>query len=105
VGAPGSGGFGFTQPGPAGSPVLPPQVSDPSSVIAPFSTTPVFSATGQFSFICSHIENMPVIYRDFDYETGMSVALVVCPTCSCVSGVIRPYEAAFNNFTQPIIIP
>lgn len=104
-GAPGGLGWGFHQVGGPFTQVLPAQTSDPSSVIAPFSTKSVSDATGQFAYPCGHIVNNPIVYRDFDYDNNVSVAVITCPMCSLVSSVVSPYEAWLNTLTNPVQLP
>lgn len=104
-GLPGGVGRGFTQPGGPFTLVYPLQVVDPSSTIAPFSTNPVTEQTGVMSFACGHFADEPMIIRDFDYTTNMSVALVCCPRCSCITSTIEPFEAAYNITINPVVLP
>jgi hypothetical protein len=104
-GAPGGQGFGFTQTGGPGTQVLPAQTVDPSSNIAPFSTKATSNQTGQFAFGCGHIVNNPVVWRDFDYVTNMSAAMITCPMCGYLNSVLEPYELWLNTFTNPIQLP
>lgn len=103
-GLPGSG-RGYTQPGGPFTPAYPEQIVDPSSTIAPFATTPVTEQTGVMSFACSHFADEPYVVRDYDYNTGMSVALICCPICLCVSGMIEPYELWLSPTQNPIVFP
>jgi hypothetical protein len=105
MGLPGGVGRGFTQPGGAFTPVYPQQVVNPSSTIAPFSTSPVTEQTGVMSFACGHLVDEPMVLREYDYTLGSSVALVCCPQCSCITGTIYPYEAWLNPVTNPVTIP
>lgn len=105
IGPPGAGGYGYTQPGGPFTPVYPQQTSDPSSVIAPFSTKSVSQATGQLAFVCGHILNMCLVYKDFDYTTNKSCALICCPACTCISSVVEPYEDWLDTFSNPVQLP
>jgi len=98
-------GRGFTQPGGANTPVLPAQIVNPSSTIAPFSGQPVTEQTGVMSGVCSHFFDEPLVVREYDYTLSSSVALICCPLCSCVCGTIYPYSAWLNTVTNPVTFP
>jgi hypothetical protein len=105
VGAPGSGGYGYKQPGGPFTPVYPQQTVRPDSNIPPFSTAPTTNQTGQMAFGCGHILDMCLVYKDFDYETGMSVALICCPACTFISEALEPYEKFLDTFSNPVQLP
>lgn len=104
-GAPNGLGFGFQQVGGPFTPVTPAQTVDPSSNIPPFSSASTSQATGQFAYGCGHIVNNPEVWRDFDYETNMSCAVITCPLCSYINSLVEPYEAWLNTFTNPVQLP
>lgn len=100
----GPNGYWTQTDGPFSS-VLPAQVVQPNSTIAPFSTAPVTEQTGVMSFPCGHFVDEPMIYRDYDYVTKSSAAMVCCPMCSILADVVEPYEAWLNVITNPIQFP
>jgi hypothetical protein len=104
-GAPGGLGFGFTQPNGPGTPIVPGQTVNPSSNIPPFSSQSTSDQTGQFAYSCGHVVNNPVVWRDFDYETNMSAAMITCPMCGFLNSVVEPYEAWLNTLTNPVQLP
>ena len=81
----------FTQPGGIGTQVFPAQVQASSDY---FSTKPFTEYSGVYLFGCQHSANECMVFRDWDYETGMSVAILACPLCSYVQRTIEPFEDA-----------
>jgi len=88
----GPGGF-WTQPGGVGTPVLPRQVTGGFELLT---TEPFNELTGAYIGICSHSFLYCTVYRDIDVNTGLSVAILTCPLCSCVQRTISPFEAAIG---------
>lgn len=86
----------FTQPGGPGTLVYPQQVTASSNYL---STLPFSELTGIYMFGCGHSANEVEVFRDFDYDTNMSVALLACPLCSFVQRTIEPFEAALVGST------
>lgn len=81
----------FTQPGGPNTPVFPAQVQASSAYL---SIKPFTEYTGVYIFGCEHSANECMVFRDWDYETGMSVALLCCPLCSFLQRTIEPFEDA-----------
>ena len=98
----GPGGF-WTQPVPGG-PVYPQQVQANSDILT---TEPFSDLSGTDIGGCGHSFNSVTVYRDHDYETGLSVALITCPLCSFVLRRIEPFEKAIggNNLVYAILTP
>ena len=87
----------WSQPGGIGTIVLPQQQTG----VDYFSTKPFSELSGQFASPCGHYQNMPLIQREWDYETNSSVALICCELCGYVAYTIEPFEAALNTVLQP----
>lgn len=97
----------FTQPNGPWTTVYPQQ---PTGNVNLFSTEPFNAQTGQFVFGCGHSANMSEIFRDFDVDTGMSVALICCPQCTFIARKIEPFEAAVtgssnHSLSEAILYP
>jgi hypothetical protein len=86
----GKGGV-WSQPGGPGTTVFPQQAS---SNVDYFSTAPFNELSGQYVFGCGHSANNCEVYRDYDYDNAISVAILACPLCSYAQRTIEPYEAA-----------
>lgn len=89
------GGYGgyWKQPIPGGL-VYPQQVTGGFDLL---STRPFSELSGQYLCSCGHSVNMVKVERDIDVTTGMSVALLCCPSCSTVQRVISPFEDALTT--------
>lgn len=87
-------GIPWSQPGGPYSPVFPKNITGGFDLL---STVAFNTLTGQYIGVCGHSFNQVVVFRDFDYETGMSVAILGCPQCSCVQRVIEPYSDALTT--------
>jgi hypothetical protein len=85
----GIGGF-WKQPVPGGL-VYPQQVRANSDQL---SVEPYCELTGVFIGTCGHSFNAVYVVREFDYDTGSSVALLNCPLCGCIQRTIEPFEDA-----------
>lgn len=81
----------FSQPGGPGTQVFPAEATGNTDY---FSTVPFNELTGQYVFGCSHSANQCMVFRDYDYENSVSVALLCCPICSFLQRTISPYEDA-----------
>jgi hypothetical protein len=93
----------WTQPSGPYTKVLPvTQVQAQSNLLT---TEPFSELTGVFIFPCGHSVNMVQVFQDYDYINETSVALIACPTCSCISRVVEPYSAIQNPLTFAIITP
>lgn len=90
-------GIKWSQPGAPNSLVYPQQQTG----VDYFSTKPFSELSGLYSSPCGHFSNMPWIQREYDYNTGSSVALCCCPLCGLVVYTIEPFEAALNTVWQP----
>lgn len=88
----GPGGF-WTQPDGIGGLVYPQQVTGNSDQL---SIKPYNELTGTYVFGCGHSVNQAQVYTDWDYETGMTVALVCCPMCSFCQRFISPASDAIG---------
>lgn len=86
----GYGGF-WKQPGGPNSPVFPEQETGNSNL---FSTVPFNEKTAQFIGVCGHSFVSCMIWREYDYENNVSVALLSCPSCGCVNRTVSPFEDA-----------
>ena len=91
----------WKQPGGVGTKVYPQQVSGNSNLL---SVEPFSEVTGVYFFGCGHSVNQSLVIRDWDYNTGTSVALIACPTCSYVQSTVEPYELALTNDLQYAIL-
>lgn len=85
----------FTQPGGPGTAVFPteqngqPWEAWPAAGVIPFIET----GGAWFRPGCQHSIHYWKIIREFDYDTGLSVALVVCSTCQYVqSAQYEPFD-------------
>jgi len=91
----GLGGF-WEQPTPGGL-VYPQQRSGgPYLSIEPFT-----EFSGVFRSLCGHSLNYPLVQREYDYNTGSSVALICCSLCGVVNWSIEPFEAALDTVYEP----
>jgi hypothetical protein len=95
----GIGGF-WIQPDGVGGLVYPQQVRANSNLLT---TEPFTELTGVYMFGCGHSANECMVFRDYDYETGMSVALLCCPLCSFVQRTIEPFEDAVYGNTANLL--
>lgn len=95
----GIGGF-WQQPDGVGGLVYPQQVTGNSSILT---TEPFNELTGTYVFACGHSANECMVVRDWNYETNMSVALLMCPLCSFVQRTIEPFEDAVYGNTANLI--
>src|ERR1700722_11838794 len=59
-----------------------------------FSTEPFNEKSAQFMFGCGHSVNEAMVFRDYDYENEISVALICCEMCTFIQRIIEPYEDA-----------
>lgn len=91
----------WSQPGGAGTPVYPQQVTGGFNLLA---TKPFNELTGQYIGVCGHSFNMCTVFRDIDVNTGESMALLCCPSCSCVQRTISPFSDAVSNGLQNAIL-
>lgn len=102
----GPGGF-FYQPDGPFTKVLPQvQVQANSDIL----TTVAFSdLTGRFIAFCSHSFMSVTVYRDFDYDTGLSVALLTCPICSAILRTLEPFDKAvygpYSYLQEALLFP
>lgn len=85
----GIGGF-WKQPDPGGL-VYPQQVRASSDYL---SVKPFSELTGSFIGSCGHSFNQVYVFREYDYDNDVSVALLCCNLCGCVQRTISPFEAA-----------
>jgi hypothetical protein len=85
----GIGGF-WKQPIPGGL-VYPQQVTANSDQLK---IEPYCELTGQFMGSCGHSFNMCYVFREYDYTTNSSVALLCCSSCGCIQRTISPFEDA-----------
>jgi hypothetical protein len=86
----GQGGF-WAQPGGPNTTVFPQEATGNTDY---FSTTPFNELTGQYMGVCDHSFNQVMVFRDYDYDNSISVALLCCPLCGCVQRTLSPYETA-----------
>lgn len=91
----------WTQPGGAGTPVYPQQVTGGFDLL---SNKPFSELSGQYIGVCGHSFNMCTVFREVDVNTGESVALLCCPSCSCVQRTISPFSDAVSNGLQNAIL-
>ena len=91
---PGGVGGIWTQPGGPGTTVFPQQQTGNTDL---FSPAPFNENTGQFTGVCGHSFSYCTVYRDYDQETDLSVALLACPLCSCIQRAIEPYDDAVSG--------
>lgn len=96
----GPGGF-WTQPDGPGGLVYPQQQTANSDLL---SVVPFTELSGQYTGICGHSFNSPTIFRDYDYDNDVSVALITCPLCSCILRAVSPYEVVLQTSMQYAIL-
>lgn len=89
----GKGGI-WSQPDGPFSPVYPQQEFGNTDY---FSTLSFNERTGAYVNVCSHSSNYVEVIREYDYENGISVALICCALCNAVDRVIVPFEAAVTG--------
>ena len=93
----------WSQPDGIGGLVYPQQPTGNSDL---FSTVAFNSKTGVYIFGCGHSVNQSMVFREWDYDTDMSVALIACPSCSFVQRTIEPFsEAVLNSLQNAILFP
>jgi hypothetical protein len=93
----GLNGVAWFQPAGVGGQVFP----GPVTSVNYYETTPFSERSGVFAPACGHSVNMPLIQREWDYNTNSSVALCCCPECGFVCYTLEPFEAALNTVFQP----
>lgn len=86
----GPGGF-WTQPDGINGLVYPQQPTGNAELL---SILPYNEKTGVYLFGCGHSVNQAQIFTDWDYDTGMTVAIIACPMCSFVQRTIEPASDA-----------
>ena len=83
--------------------VYPQEVTGNSDLL---SVKPFNELTGVYMFGCGHSANMCMVFQDWDYDTGMSVALLCCPLCTFLQRTIEPFsEAVLNPLQNAILYP
>lgn len=97
-------GTPWSQPGGIGTQVLPTLGDGPMTSYPVPGQFLMPSAQAIWHPGCGHGCDEWQIFRDFDSDTDMSVAVVTCPICSYVVQLIEPYEEIENYFRFPIII-
>lgn len=95
----GLGNVKWSQPGGPGTLVYPQQQTG----VDYFSTKPFSELSGVMSAPCGHFFNAPLVQREFDYNTGKSVALICCFLCGYVIYTLEPFESALDTVQQPIL--
>lgn len=90
----------WSQPGGPGTQVFPQQQVGVDYI----SIDPFNELTGIMSVGCGHFINTPLIQREYDYDTGESVALCTCPLCGYIQEAIEPFEAALDTVAIPQLI-
>jgi len=99
-------GIAWAQPGGPNTPVYPQQQIGVQYQFEPTPGSIIWSEnSGLWSFSCSHWAMEPMIFQDFDEMLGVSVAVITCPICTCVSRYQSPYSSIHDVFAYPIIIP
>lgn len=98
---PGFNGVKWSQPGGIGTPVFPQAVTGGFDLL---STRPFNELTSQYIGVCGHPFNSCMVFRDIDVNTGQSVALLCCPSCTTVQRTISPYQDALSNGLQNAIL-
>jgi hypothetical protein len=93
----GLSGIKWTQPDGVGGLVYPQQITGGAYL----STAPFNERTGVFMAPCGHSMNEPLVQREYDYDTGSSVALICCELCGFVVYTLEPFEAALDTVYQP----
>lgn len=102
---PGFNNVEWSQPGGPNTPVFPAQVTGGFDLL---SIKPFNERTGQYIGVCNHSFNECCVFRDIDTVTGLSVALLACPLCSCIQRTIEPYEdalTAVGSLVNQILYP
>jgi len=98
-------GIAFTQPGGVGTKVIP-TLGDGDSFGYPVPGQALYpSSQALWISPCGHGFDYPLVFRDYDPNTQMSAAIIVCPVCTYFLRTIEPYEAIDNVLSYPIIIP
>jgi hypothetical protein len=93
----------WSQPGGPLTPVYPQEITGNSNL---FTTEAFNELTGVYMGNCNHSFNYCLVIQDWDYLTGMSVALICCSLCSCVQRTIEPFsEAVLNPLQNAILYP
>jgi len=91
----------WSQPDGIGTRVFPQQITGNSNIL---SVEPFSELTGTFLFGCGHSVDQVMVFQDWDYDTGMSVALICCAICTFVQSRIEPYIEALTNPLQFAIL-
>jgi hypothetical protein len=91
----------WSQDGGVGTKVYPQQVTGNSNIL---SIEPFNELDGVYILGCGHSINEALIFRDWDYDTGMSVALICCSICTYIQSRVEPYELALTNDLQYAIL-
>jgi hypothetical protein len=81
----------WTQPGGPNTTVYPKQESGNTDL---FTQVPYNELTGQYIGSCGHSFNSCMVFREYNYNDDISVALLSCPQCGCVQRTVQPYEDA-----------
>ena len=53
---------------------------------------------------CGHGWDCIQVFRDYDSDTDMSVAILACPICTFIINYVEPYERVDDVIQYPILI-
>lgn len=94
----------YTQPGGPFTAVYPTQKNASPFVDYPISGLFVNEFLPWVPIACGHSIHQYEVIREFDYNTQLSCALIVCPICSFCQNVYEPYEEWLDPIQHAIIV-
>ena len=92
----------WSQPDGVNGKVYPQEITGNSNLL---SWIPFNELTGVFILGCGHSVNQCMVFQDWDYTTGMSVALICCSICTFIQRTIEPYSAIQDPIINAILYP
>ena|SRR5882762_8908386 len=94
----------FTQPGGVGTQVFPSQQNAQPWVEYPVIGEVINEYQPWWPPGCLHSVKFWKIYKEFDYVTQLSCALICCPICTYVQRVVEPYDEILDPIAYAIIM-
>ena len=100
------GGVNWSQPNGPNTLVYPQQQNQVyQSTVNPIPPGSFFSEfTGLWFAGCGHSSMAPLVFREWDYTTNQSVALICCELCSYCQSTVEPYSEIYDPVAFPILI-
>ncbi len=94
----------YTQPGGIGTQVFPTQANAVPWPEYPVPGLILNEYVPWWAPGCGHSIKYWKIFKEWDYDTNQSCALVCCPACTYVQSVIEPFEEWLNPIQRAIIV-